>query len=118
MEKLIDDWRSAGHDELEITRRLVDLFFVAVLLDAGAGDFWKFTEPNTGNLYGRSEGIAVAALYMFKAGTFSNSSVHAAKESVDGKSMSLYLRILRLTSSLQVTDFRHSILQHSGSIFR
>ncbi|KAJ5220600.1 uncharacterized protein N7469_009487 [Penicillium citrinum] len=101
VEKLIDDWRSAGHDELEITRRLVDLFFVAVLLDAGAGDFWKFTEPNTGNLYGRSEGIAVAALYMFKAGTFSDSSVHATKESVDGKSMSHGL------SSLDIGTFRN-----------
>jgi hypothetical protein len=50
---------------------LVDLFFVSVLLDAGAGDHWRFTEPETGSIYERSEGIAVASLYMFKAGVFS-----------------------------------------------
>lgn len=89
MDKLIKGWQSAGHDETEITRRLIDLFFVAVLLDAGAGDFWKFTEPDTGNEYGRSEGIAVAALYMFKAGTFSDGGAGEGggnkNEAVDGK---------------------------------
>lgn len=77
-------WQSAGDDNIEISRRLIDLFFVAVLLDAGAGDIWKFTEPDTGVSYGRSEGIAVAALYMFKAGTFSNSGDGKTDEAVDG----------------------------------
>ena len=57
----------------EQARVLTDLFFVSVLLDAGAGDKWTFEEPGTGNVYERSEGIAVASLYMFKAGTFSSS---------------------------------------------
>jgi hypothetical protein len=55
---------------LELTRQLVDLFFVSVLLDAGAGDSWKYTEPGTNEVYTRSEGIAVASLYMVKAGVF------------------------------------------------
>ncbi|KAI2785916.1 Protein urg3 [Penicillium oxalicum] len=42
---LIQRWESQGWDQLEVTRRLIDLFFVAVLLDAGAGDVWKFQEP-------------------------------------------------------------------------
>lgn len=62
---LIQDWKKAGCDTLEITRRLVDLFFVSVLLDAGAGDHWRYTEPGTHQTYERSEGIAVASLYMF-----------------------------------------------------
>jgi hypothetical protein len=53
-------------------RSLVDLFFVSVLLDAGAGDRWKFTEPGTGDVYTRSEGIAVASLYMFLEGDFAS----------------------------------------------
>ncbi|CAI7602652.1 unnamed protein product [Penicillium pancosmium] len=92
VDKLIKGWQSAGHDETEITRRLIDLFFVAVLLDAGAGDVWKFTEPDTGNEYGRSEGIAVAALYMFKAGTFSDGGAGEGggnkNEAVDGNDIS------------------------------
>jgi hypothetical protein len=60
-----------GYDAVEKVRSLVDLFFVSVLLDAGAGDRWKFTEPGTGNVYTRSEGIAVASLYMFLDGDFS-----------------------------------------------
>ncbi|KAF7716577.1 Uncharacterized protein PECH_004383 [Penicillium ucsense] len=79
--QLISRWEGQGWDPLEVTRRLIDLFFVAVLLDAGAGDVWKFTEgalgetgPSTGRgqAYGRSEGIAVAALYMFRAGVFAS----------------------------------------------
>lgn len=49
----------------------MDLFFVSVLLDAGAGDTWRFTEPGSGDVYTRSEGIAVASLYMFSNGDFS-----------------------------------------------
>ncbi len=29
-------------------QRLIDLFVVSVLLDAGAGDKWKFVEPGSG----------------------------------------------------------------------
>jgi hypothetical protein len=51
---------------------LIDLFVVSVLLDAGAGDKWKFEEPGSkGEIYTRSEGIAVASLYMFLDGEFS-----------------------------------------------
>lgn len=85
MDQLIKSWQEEGYDNIEITRRLIDLFFVAVLLDAGAGDFWKFTEPGTGDAYGRSEGIAVAALYMFKAGSFTSKSAAGDNELVDGQ---------------------------------
>ncbi|CEL01991.1 hypothetical protein ASPCAL01567 [Aspergillus calidoustus] len=71
IQKLISQWDAAGYDAVEKVRSLVDLFFVSVLLDAGAGDRWKFTEPGTGNVYTRSEGIAVASLYMFLDGDFS-----------------------------------------------
>lgn len=63
---LIEQWKSDGADDLEITRRLIDLFFVSVLLDAGAGDHWRYVEPETKQTYERSEGIAVASLYMYK----------------------------------------------------
>ncbi|KAJ6437861.1 protein kinase domain-containing protein [Purpureocillium lavendulum] len=65
-----EEWTSEGCDNTEVTRRLIDLFFVSVLLDAGAGDHWRYTEPKTGHVYERSEGIAVASLDMFSALTF------------------------------------------------
>jgi hypothetical protein len=42
-----------------------------VLLDAGAGNVWKFTTKQ-GKKYGRSEGLAVGSLDMFEKGMFSS----------------------------------------------
>ncbi|KAE8385711.1 hypothetical protein BDV23DRAFT_14784 [Aspergillus alliaceus] len=67
---LLARWKAAGYDKVEQARSLVDLFFVSVLLDAGAGDKWRFTEPGSNLAIGRSEGIAVATLYMFSEGEF------------------------------------------------
>jgi Protein of unknown function (DUF1688) len=39
-----------------------------VLLDAGAGDHWKFDAKDEGKVYNRSEGLAIAALSFFVAG--------------------------------------------------
>lgn len=67
---MIQGWKNERCDDLELTRRLVDLFFVSVLLDAGAGDYWRYTEPETNRVYERSEGIAVASLHMFNSLAF------------------------------------------------
>jgi Protein of unknown function (DUF1688) len=55
----------------EIARIRFDLAVVSVFLDAGAGDAWRYLEPATGALLGRSEGLAVASLELFVAGTCS-----------------------------------------------
>lgn len=73
LETTLESWRAAGVDNLECSRRLVDLFMVSVLLDAGAGDVWSYTEEQTGLKIGRSEGHAVASLYAFNDGLFSGS---------------------------------------------
>ncbi|KZF23829.1 DUF1688-domain-containing protein [Xylona heveae TC161] len=72
--QLLEQWQKQGVDSTECTRRLIDIFTVSVLLDAGSGDFWKFTEPSTGLEIRRSEGLAVASFYMFKDGAFSSGS--------------------------------------------
>jgi hypothetical protein len=48
----------------------VDLVVISVLLDAGAGDGWTYTEAATGLRLTRSEGLAVASLRMAEAGAF------------------------------------------------
>lgn len=97
---------------MEDTRRLIDLFLVSVLLDAGAGNEWKYTlyspdstpttthkptlsptgtgfqsRPIAGSrskVYRRSEGIAVASLEMFKSGMFSSHSTNPYQVDADG----------------------------------
>jgi Protein of unknown function (DUF1688) len=55
----------------EIARVRFDLAVVSVLLDAGAGDAWRYVEPATGALLARSEGLAVASFELFAAGACS-----------------------------------------------
>lgn len=52
-----------------------DLAIVSVLLDAGAGDVWRFDEKSTGLSWGRSEGLAIASLQMFVHGGFSSKNL-------------------------------------------
>lgn len=47
---------------------------MSVLLDAGAGTKWSYKSKESGKVYSRSEGLAVASLEMFKAGAFSSDS--------------------------------------------
>ena len=62
------DAASGGHAAAEA---LIDLVMVSVLLDAGAGDRWRYHEAETGLDIARSEGLAVASLRAFEAGLFS-----------------------------------------------
>jgi hypothetical protein len=54
----------------ERARIAVDLAMVSVLLDAGAGEHWRYREG--GLSFARSEGLAVASFDMFRAGAFSS----------------------------------------------
>lgn len=69
--QLLQSWPSSV-DAQERTRRLIDLFLVSVLLDAGAGTKWSYKSKENGQVYKRSEGLAVASLEMFKTGIFSS----------------------------------------------
>lgn len=80
IDELMKTWPESV-DNAERTRRLLDLFLVSVLLDAGAGTKWHYKTAN-GRTYRRSEGLAVASLDMFKDGLFSSNPEQ--KEQVDG----------------------------------
>ncbi|MCO4753743.1 MAG: URC4/urg3 family protein [Bacteriovoracaceae bacterium] len=54
---------------LERARAKLDLAIVSVLLDAGAGPNWSFSESS--GVYRRSEGLALASWHMFCDGDFS-----------------------------------------------
>jgi hypothetical protein len=60
-------------DLKERARREIDLAVTAVLLDAGSGPAWKYSEADTNWQGGRSEGLGVAAFHTFASGLFGGS---------------------------------------------
>ncbi len=62
----------AGLTPLEKAQTKFDLAIVSVLLDAGAGADWQYTEQETKMFFCRSEGLAVASFRMFCQGAFSS----------------------------------------------
>lgn len=65
------DARAAGLPPAELARARIDLAFVSVLLDAGAGPDWHYQERASGRRFVRSEGLAVATYHAFMGGAFS-----------------------------------------------
>ncbi|HXA27102.1 MAG TPA: DUF1688 family protein [Acetobacteraceae bacterium] len=87
----IDRWealavRLRGCDPTEVARLRIELCTVSVLLDAGAGPYWKFREPGTGLELTRSEGLAVASLHAFCSGLFSADPLYLLRADADGLS--------------------------------
>ncbi|QLL34280.1 hypothetical protein HG536_0G01390 [Torulaspora globosa] len=72
LEDLVSQWLQDGVDEIEISRRLVDLILISVLIDAGAGSMWSYQV--NGETYSRSEGLAVASFHMFLDGALSDNA--------------------------------------------
>ena len=56
----------------ERARSAVELAVVSVLLDAGAGSTWRYRDELTGELIGRSEGLAAATFDLYRRGTLSS----------------------------------------------
>ena len=69
------DQQLAGATMPERARTWIDLAVVSVLLDAGAGADWHYTETSAngpGQRFSRSEGLGVASFHAFSAGLFSS----------------------------------------------
>jgi len=100
VDQLLASWPTSV-DVQERTRRLIDLFLISVLLDAGAGTRWLYKSKESGKIYRRSEGLAVASLEMFKAGYFSGDSLEPCQ--VDSTGLKR-LSVQQLARGLQVTE--------------
>jgi hypothetical protein len=87
------------HPPDERVRAELDLAVTSVLLDAGAGPSWTYAEAETGALYARSEGLAVASFRLFAAGLFSSDpgdpwrADAEALESLDGDRLARALQV-------------------------
>lgn len=96
-----DEERRSPVSEKEKCKRLIDLFLVSVLLDAGAGNKWSYNESD-GESYSRSEGLAVATVHMFDQGLFSGSPA-AQPHRVDAQGLS-QINESRIATAMQVSD--------------
>lgn len=66
------DAKLSSADAMEKARTKLDLVITSVLLDAGAGAEWKYSEKSSGKIFNRSEGLGVASFYLFMSGALSN----------------------------------------------
>lgn len=92
--------RLAGLSAEEQLAARLDLTIVSVLLDAGAGARWSYQCGN-GPAVARSEGLALASLDMFMAGSFS--SVPDQPYRVDAAGLSA-LTLEQLAAGFQVSE--------------
>ncbi|KAF8468157.1 hypothetical protein BDZ91DRAFT_811542 [Kalaharituber pfeilii] len=99
VDQMIQSW-PASLDVCEKTKRLIDLFLVSVLLDAGAGTKWQYKAKDNGKIYRRSEGLAVASYDMFRSGLFSSNPQQP--EQVNGAALKA-LTVETLANGLQIS---------------
>lgn len=93
--------RIQQYDRREQARLKIDLAVVSVLLDAGAGKDWTYTEPDTELTFNRSEGLAIASFHLFCTGAFSSNPDQPLQVDADGlRSIDLDM----LKAGFQVTD--------------
>lgn len=71
--------------KVETARAQIDLTVVSVLLDAGAGPDWEYSESRSGQTFTRSEGLGVACFRAFIAGAFSSKPDEPCR--VDGNAL-------------------------------
>lgn len=57
---------------IERVKARIDLVIPSVLLDAGAGADWRFSDVATGQTFTRSEGLGVASIALFAGGVLSD----------------------------------------------
>ena len=77
--------RALAHlSPIEKAKAKFDLVIPSVLLDAGAGDRWHYLEAETGQVWSRSEGLAVASFHLFCQGSFSGDAANPYQTSAEG----------------------------------
>ena len=79
-------------DPTEKLRSQLELAIVSVLLDAGAGDRWRYCDRN-GKIWSRSEGLAIASFEMVAQGLISGKATDLSR-----------LMLADLANGLQVRD--------------
>ncbi|NEP85643.1 MAG: URC4/urg3 family protein [Okeania sp. SIO2C2] len=115
------DQMLAGLTPVEKAKVKFDLAIISVLLDAGAGANWQYTEPETGLIFSRSEGLAVCSFRLFCQGFFSSNPDFPWQADTRGLSQ---IDVQTLTQGFQVSpenplvglEGRLELLQRLGQV--
>lgn len=117
------DERLVGLSEEERLAARFNLVITSVLLDAGAGEAWRYREEG-GTTYSQSEGIAVASYNLFVAGAFSDHPASAplradaaALERITPAALARGLQVGRDNPMVGV-EGRAALLQRLGAVVR
>jgi Protein of unknown function (DUF1688) len=102
----VDLWREVSNaaswtDPHARARAEFDLAITSVLLDAGAGAAWRYTDAASGIAAERSEGLALASLRLFEWGGFSANPGDALR--ADAEALARF-DAAQLADAFQVTD--------------
>ena len=121
----LDRWArvAAALSREERGRVALDLVVPSVLLDAGAGDAWRYRESGSGVEYARSEGLAVASFELFASGALSRDPSHPLRADAE---VLCAMDAARLRSAFQVGDGnrldglegRAALLRSLGEVMR
>lgn len=106
---------------IETAKLKFDLAIISVLLDAGAGADWQYYEQETGQIFRRSEGLAVASFRMFCQGAFSSNPEQPLQADAQGLQA---ITIEKLAQGFQVSsenplvglEGRVKLLQRLGEV--
>ena len=105
-------------DAMEQARIQLDLVVSSVLLDAGAGDAWKYHEASTDQTFSRSEGLGIASLHLFLSGALSSDgkSLRADREGLSRITPSAIAEAFQVTDSnpLVGVEGRAGLLKNLG----
>ncbi len=103
---------------LERARAKLELAFISVLLDAGAGDRWCYRDAECRRSFGRSEGLAVASFDGFMRGLFGPEPCTVSGEgllSASAESVGSLLQVSEANPILGLSG-RASVLNQLGQV--
>lgn len=119
------DFLNSKLQGISITEKVkskLDLVIVSVLLDAGAGNDWFYTDTD-GRKYSRSEGLAVASFNMFVSGAFSSDKKNNLRVDADKlsnlteKDLSSGFQVSSKNSLIGISNRLH-LLKNLGKVIK
>ncbi len=114
---------AGGLDPHERARAALDLVVPSVLLDAGAGDGWRYREAGTNLELVRSEGLAMGSLALFSEGALSSDPDRPLRADADALLAFDSERLARVFQVREGNDMegiegRASLIRSLGSALR
>ena len=116
--EVVLDHLLAQSSRREMVMAKVELAIISVLLDAGAGMAWRYTEPELGQTYGRSEGLAVASFHGFTGGLFGVEPLTVDAETLSALTDDDLAELFQVSASNPLSGLsgRTALLKNLGAI--